>query len=603
VSLPPITKRSATNPIAKLDRKTNELGAARGQHGHGRDKLARSKRKQQQRHKHRDDDDDDGERGNGGDGGDLVLSESDLSPEVLQQLQQLMLSSAGGAASGASGAAATTAASAAGGAQGQRALRASVVDLAPETLALVDENWRIGIVRKHGGAVCKIISHLVAFDWEQPFKSADAATSVGTGWFIDVESVSKDDAVRKRAAQAHGAFIVTNAHVIEGAVKMWVTVQATGEQRFDAVVCGVCFDIDLAVLYVSDKRLPAISRLKLGDSNAVEIGESVVALGHPLGSQTLKLTEGVISGRDAGLLSTTSPLNPGNSGGPLVNKHGDVVGVNVAIIENSQNIGFAIPSFQLGLLFDSLASRPADAKVLFKPVLGCAIINTSPALLAYSGIADDAVTGVFITEVLVGFPMHNAGLREGDIVASFDGYAIDCYGACTVPWHADRAAARHRRRPAHRARRRPEVVYFRDGKRAQRRRSRLRASDKHPGLPLLPAIRSDLPAVRVARLRGAVWPRAHAAHRSTTSSCSTRTPTAAVLRSLTPVDHRPDARPTRRASSSRRCSAARTCRASRCSTPANVAVASVNGLAVNDAGRLSQPPSCSRCSASAAASS
>jgi S1-C subfamily serine protease len=137
----------------------------------------------------------------------------------------------------------------------------------------------------------------------------------------------------------------------------------------------------------------ATSRLKLGDSNAVEIGESVVALGHPLGSQTLKLTEGVISGRDAGLLSTTSPLNPGNSGGPLVNKHGDVVGVNVAIIENSQNIGFAIPSFQLGLLFDSLASRPADAKVLFKPVLGCAIINTSPALLAYSGITDDGGDG------------------------------------------------------------------------------------------------------------------------------------------------------------------------------------------------------------------
>lgn len=376
------------------------------------------------------------------------------------------------------------------GAQGQRALRASVVDLAPETLALVDENWRIGIVRKHGGAVCKIISHLVAFDWEQPFKSADAATSVGTGWFIDVESVSKDDAVRKRAAQAHGAFIVTNAHVIEGAVKMWVTVQATGEQRFDATVCGVCFDIDLAVLYVHDKRLPPISRLKLGDSNAVEIGESVVALGHPLGSQTLKLTEGVISGRDAGLLSTTSPLNPGNSGGPLVNKHGDVVGVNVAIIENSQNIGFAIPSFQLGLLFDSLASRPADAKVLFKPVLGCAIINTSPALLAYSGITDEAVTGVFITEVLVGFPMHNAGLREGDIMASFDGYEIDSYGACTVPWHADRA-------PLDTVvgllteRSTPEVVYFRDGKRAAVKLSF--ASDKHPGLPLMPAIRSVYP--------------------------------------------------------------------------------------------------------------
>jgi S1-C subfamily serine protease len=496
VSLPPLTKRSATNPIAKLERKPNELGAARGQHGHGRDKLARSKRKQKEKHHHRGNNSSNSNNNNNdvvdGDEDELVLNEADLPPEVLQQLQKFMLS---GGADGADGSAESSSVGAAGAGRraaplGQRALRASVVDLAPETLALVDENWRIGIVRKHGGAVCKVISHLVAFDWEQPFKSADAATSVGTGWFIDVESVSKDESVRKRAAQSNGAFIVTNAHVIEGAVKLWITVQATGEQRFDATVCGVCFDIDLAVLYVHDKRLPATTRLKLGDSNAVEIGESVVALGHPLGSQTLKLTEGVISGRDAGLLSTTSPLNPGNSGGPLVNKHGDVIGVNVAIIENSQNIGFAIPSFQLGLLFDSLASRPADAKVLFKPVLGCAIINTSPALLAYSGITDDDGAGVFITEVLVGFPMHNAGLREGDIMVSFDGYPIDSYGACTVPWHADRA-------PLDTVvgllteRSTPEVVYFREGKRQAVKLSF--ASEAHPGLPLMPAIRSVYP--------------------------------------------------------------------------------------------------------------
>jgi hypothetical protein len=100
------------------------------------------------------------------------------------------------------------------------------------------------------------------------------------------------------------------------------------------------------------------------------------------------------------------------------------------------------------------------------------------------------VTGVFITEVLVGFPMHNAGLREGDIMASFDGYAIDSYGACTVPWHADRA-------PLDTVvgllteRSTPEVVYFRDGKRAAVKLSF--ASDKHPGLPLMPAIRSVYP--------------------------------------------------------------------------------------------------------------
>jgi S1-C subfamily serine protease len=435
-----MTKRSSSNPLNDTKKSAPSLGAARGQHGHGRDKLARSKRRQQRKH-HRnnnnnnddDDDDDDDDSGNG---------------------------------------------------------NAPALDLSLSSLTLADDNWRVSVARQHGAAVVKVIAHLVAFDWQMPFKSADSATSLGTGWFIDVASVSTNERVRAMAAEPGAAFVVTNAHVVDSAVKLWITVPQSGERRIDATVCGVCFDIDLAVLYVKDKELRIAHPLKLGDSNAVEIGESVVALGHPLGSQTLKLTEGVVSGRDAGLLSTTSPLNPGNSGGPLVNKSGCVIGVNVAIVENSQNIGFAIPSYHLSSLFDSLALRPKDARILFKPTLGCAVVNSSPALLAFSGVAGDGASGVLITEVLQDFPMHNAGIREGDIMAAFDGHAIDSYGDCAVPWHSERA-------PLDTVvglltdQSTPSVVFFRDGKRHETRLSF--ASAKKPAYPIMPAIRTHYP--------------------------------------------------------------------------------------------------------------
>ena len=82
------------------------------------------------------------------------------------------------------------------------------------------------------------------------------------------------------------------------------------------------------------------------------------------------LAQGVISGREGGLFQTDSPLNPGNSGGPCLNRLGQVIGINVAIIEGAQNVGFSIPSFHLQQLFDALATRPPTAKVLFKPELG-----------------------------------------------------------------------------------------------------------------------------------------------------------------------------------------------------------------------------------------
>ena len=142
------------------------------------------------------------------------------------------------------------------------------------------------------------------------------------------------------------------------------------------------------------------------------------------------------------MLQTDTALNPGNSGGPLFASDGKVIGVNVAIVERAQNVGFAIPAFHLEQLFDALSERPKDSKVLFKPTLGFSFTQASSDMVAMlgDGHADDdddgaQHRGVYVTEVEEGFPMHVAGVRAGDILHSFDGYQVkkqNCTSTFTV---------------------------------------------------------------------------------------------------------------------------------------------------------------------------
>lgn len=124
---------------------------------------------------------------------------------------------------------------------------------------------------------------------------------------------------------------------------------------------GVCFDLDLALLRCKDA--PVNKFLTLGDSNSVQYGQEVLTLGYPLGMESLKLTEGIISGRQDQYFQTDAPLNPGNSGGPMIDSDGRVIGINVAISEGSQNVGFSIPVYQLKMILDSLKTRPKDKLV------------------------------------------------------------------------------------------------------------------------------------------------------------------------------------------------------------------------------------------------
>jgi len=219
--------------------------------------------------------------------------------------------------------------------------------------------------------------------------------------------------------------IVTNDHVVEGARKIQA-VFSDGTTR-DAKVVGKNAASDLAVVKVDASGLPTIS---LGDSDHVQVGDDVVAIGNALALQGgLTVTRGIISGlhREVGtdtgsaledVMQTDAAINPGNSGGPLVDSQGRVIGINTAIANpgSAQNVGFAIPISNANAIIDQLRQGRQPAQ------LGVKTIDVDQAKL--QGETVDVDAGAFVSAVSSGSPAAKAGIRAGDVVVAVDGKKI-----------------------------------------------------------------------------------------------------------------------------------------------------------------------------------
>ena len=213
--------------------------------------------------------------------------------------------------------------------------------------------------------------------------------------------------------------IITNNHVVDQVDE--IEVQLSDGRTKKARLVGADSQVDLAVLKIDD---PGVKPLKLADSDAVQAGDFVLAIGNPFGFEET-VTDGIISSKgrpnrtDAfgDLLQTNAAINPGNSGGPLINLRGEVIGINTAIISRSggsQGIGFAIPSNTVRTALESLLKQGR----IIRGYLGI----QSRALQPGQNGAD--TEGVVVDDVVPGSPAAEAQLQKGDVIHKFNGHEV-----------------------------------------------------------------------------------------------------------------------------------------------------------------------------------
>ncbi len=225
-------------------------------------------------------------------------------------------------------------------------------------------------------------------------------------------------------------YILTNNHVVEQATKIQVQLDGGDPTKYTAKVIGVDENTDLAVIKIdANKDLPTA---KLGNSDGVQVGDWVLAIGSPFGLQAT-VTAGIISAKDRGniggpdhqfqrFLQTDAAINPGNSGGPLVDLAGEVIGINTAIITGSrgyEGVGFALPSTTAINVYNQLISQGRVTRgsigVSFQEELG-----TNAITLKELG----AQNGVVIMGVEPGSPAEKAGLKGGDVITAVNGKTV-----------------------------------------------------------------------------------------------------------------------------------------------------------------------------------
>ncbi len=229
--------------------------------------------------------------------------------------------------------------------------------------------------------------------------------------------------------------VLTNAHVIEGATA--ISVMLADGREIPADLVGSVPSNDVAL--VQARGVSDLDVVELGDSSAMQVGDDVVAVGNALNlGATPTVTTGIVSALNRridapgrvvldSLIQTDAAINQGNSGGPLVNAAGQVIGVNTAIAGGAENIGFALSIDSVKPLIEELRTGGGEVRgVAYLGVLSADIENVSPEALARLGIDESA--GAFVAEVQPRTSAAEAGLQPGDVIVAINGEPIDGAG-------------------------------------------------------------------------------------------------------------------------------------------------------------------------------
>ena len=282
-----------------------------------------------------------------------------------------------------------------------RERRALVKSILPSVVA-VKTSKKIGIRREYGLDPFEFFFGSRQRQFRNPRDEALVQNSLGSGVIVTNEG-----------------HIITNNHVVDQVDE--IEVQLSDGQTKKARVVGADEQVDLAVLKIDN---PGVKPLKLADSDAVQPGDFVLAIGNPFGFEET-VTEGIISSKGrpnrsdffGELLQTDAAINPGNSGGPLINLRGEVIGINTAIASTtggSQGVGFAIPSNTVRTALESLLKQGR----IIRGYLG---IQTRGLQPGENGTDTDGVT---VADVLAGSPAAQAGVQPGDVIRKFDGHDV-----------------------------------------------------------------------------------------------------------------------------------------------------------------------------------
>jgi Do/DeqQ family serine protease len=297
---------------------------------------------------------------------------------------------------------------------------------------MTDPNWIAGVVDKVGTAVVRIdstrtVTNQVPEILNDPFfrqffgsqfpnqPSKQVVRGVGSGFIINADGI-----------------ILTNAHVVNGADTVTATLK--DGRTFKGKVIGQDPVTDVAVVKIPASNLPTA---RLGNSDQLKPGQWAIAIGNPLGLDNT-VTAGIISGTGRSssalgiqngrvdFIQTDAAINPGNSGGPLLDAQGEVVGINTAIIQGAQDIGFAIPINTARRIADQLIAKGR----IEHPYLGILMVTLTPDVKQTinnnpnSGLSVTADQGVLIAKVMPNSPAAKAGVRAGDVIDRINGQPV-----------------------------------------------------------------------------------------------------------------------------------------------------------------------------------
>lgn len=261
-----------------------------------------------------------------------------------------------------------------------------------------------GAVEKLSESVVSINSMRLAEDFRRGLVPVEGA---GSGFIIDPNG-----------------YIATNNHVVDDAARVQVSFK--DGRTFTGEVIGSDPATDVAVIRVNADNLPAA---ELADSDAIKVGQIVLAIGNALGLPGgHTVSTGVVSavgrplpGTDfifEGLIQTDAAINPGNSGGPLADIRGNVIGINTAMIPYAQGVGFAIPINTVKRIAEQILEKGR----VIRPWLGVSGADLNPAVARRYGISVDS--GVLVADIVPYSPAHEAGLRVGDTLTQMGPYQI-----------------------------------------------------------------------------------------------------------------------------------------------------------------------------------